>query len=365
VIYVFGDFELDDRLYGLHRAGQPIEVEPKVFDVLAYLLHSRDRTVSRDELIEQLWPGQVVSEAALTQCVARARKALQDDGMKQRFIKTYYGRGYHFVAEVAMRTTAPPVAMVSGLRNSTLCTDNPEAYDAYLCGWDFYYRFTSETNAQARSMFTRAIELDPKYAAAYINLGWTYFLDCHGLEHAFDLAQQARTLDPSLPYPHALLGEIYLMKKQYALAIAETERAIALDPHCAVGYATLAEVLTFAGQPRRALDVVAQAMRLDPFFAAYYAAIAGHAYRLLGRYEDAMAALQRPLTRNPNFLFARGQMAAVYSEVGREEQARAEIAAGMKLAPHASLEAGRRMIPYQDRAVLERFLTALRKVGLK
>lgn len=105
-IYIFDDFELDDRLCELRRAGQPIEIEPKVFDVLSYLVRHRDRSVRKDELLKQLWSGQVVIEAALTRCVAEARKAVHDDGIRQQVIKTQRGRGYRFVASVTDRTVS-------------------------------------------------------------------------------------------------------------------------------------------------------------------------------------------------------------------------------------------------------------------
>ena len=54
-------------------------------------------------------------------------------------------------------------------------TDNPEAYDAFLRGLEYFFRFTKETNAQARQMFEKAIALDPQYAEAYAWLGWTYW----------------------------------------------------------------------------------------------------------------------------------------------------------------------------------------------
>jgi TolB-like protein/DNA-binding winged helix-turn-helix (wHTH) protein len=107
MLYRFGDYELDDRFFLLRRAGESIEIEPKVFDVLLYLLHHRDRLVSKDELLDNLWPGQVVSETALTRCIVAARKAVGDDGGKQQIIKTQHGRGYRFVAPL---TTTPPAA---------------------------------------------------------------------------------------------------------------------------------------------------------------------------------------------------------------------------------------------------------------
>jgi DNA-binding winged helix-turn-helix (wHTH) protein len=105
--YGFGDYAFDDQLYQLKRNGTAIEIEPKVFDVLAYLLHNRDRIVSKDELLEKLWPGQVVSETALTRCIVAARKAVGDDGTKQEVIETQHGRGYRFVA--SLTTNPQPV----------------------------------------------------------------------------------------------------------------------------------------------------------------------------------------------------------------------------------------------------------------
>lgn len=104
--YMFGDYELDEHLYQLRRVGEVVEVEPKVFDLLVYLVQHQERVVSKDELLEQLWPGQVVSETALTQCIMAARKAVGDDGTRQHTIKTQHGRGYRFVAPL---TTSPPL----------------------------------------------------------------------------------------------------------------------------------------------------------------------------------------------------------------------------------------------------------------
>ena len=82
-VFAFGDYELDTQRYQLRRNTMLVEVEPKVFDLLIYLVHHRQRTVSREELLAQLWPGQVISDAALNRCVARARKAIGDDGKTQ------------------------------------------------------------------------------------------------------------------------------------------------------------------------------------------------------------------------------------------------------------------------------------------
>lgn len=103
MIYCFADCELHERLYQLHRNGVPVPLEPKVFDVLVYLLQHRDRVVSKDELLDKLWPGQVVGENALTRCIRAARLAVGDDRTKQSVIETQHGRGYRFIGEVVSK----------------------------------------------------------------------------------------------------------------------------------------------------------------------------------------------------------------------------------------------------------------------
>src|SRR5262249_47676898 len=128
-------------------------------------------------------------------------------------------------------------------------TDNLEAYDAYLRGVEYRWRFTKEDNVQARQMFEKAVALDPQYAEAYVWLGATYSLewgfrwsaDPQSLEHALALAHQALTLDDSLPGAHSLLSRVYAYKQQHDQAIAEGERAIALDPNKADSYANQAD----------------------------------------------------------------------------------------------------------------------------
>lgn len=98
MLYTFGDYALDTQLYELRCAGTVLKIEPQVFNVLAYLIQHCDRTVTRQELLEQLWPEPFVNEAVLSYHVMAARKAVGDSGRTQRVIKTVHGRGFRFVA---------------------------------------------------------------------------------------------------------------------------------------------------------------------------------------------------------------------------------------------------------------------------
>ena len=96
----FEGCELDTAAYQLTVAGRIELVEPQVFDVLAYLLEHRDRVVTKDELLDNIWGNRFVSESTLTSRVKGARRAVGDDGRSQRIIRTVHGRGYQFVAQV-------------------------------------------------------------------------------------------------------------------------------------------------------------------------------------------------------------------------------------------------------------------------
>src|SRR5215475_7313196 len=113
--YLFGDYCLDTQRYELHRGRVPIPLRPKVYQVLAYLLMHHDRVVLTQELLEHVWPGQFVGDAALHSYIMAIRKALGDDGSGQRLVRTVRGRGYRVVAPVEVldpALLAPPSPVV-------------------------------------------------------------------------------------------------------------------------------------------------------------------------------------------------------------------------------------------------------------
>ncbi len=107
MILRFGEFELDDALSELRRAGSVVEIQPKALDLLLYLARQRERVVPKRELLEQVWPAVVVSEGALTTAVNAARAAVQDTGSEQKIIRTVPRRGYRFVAVLSGAGAAP------------------------------------------------------------------------------------------------------------------------------------------------------------------------------------------------------------------------------------------------------------------
>ena len=93
----FSDCVLDLERVELVRAGSPVEIEPQVFEVLAYLIRNQDRVVGADELFEVVWQGRIVSLSTLTSRISAARAAIGDTGSEQKLIRTIPRRGYRFV----------------------------------------------------------------------------------------------------------------------------------------------------------------------------------------------------------------------------------------------------------------------------
>lgn len=120
--YRFHDFTLNIARRELWR-GDHLIAEPKVFQVLRYLLEHRDRVIPKDELLEQCWPGTFVSESALTRCLNRLRRALAGNYGARQMIKTLHRQGYRFTAEVTVLAHEP----VAGTVNAECATAVPHA----------------------------------------------------------------------------------------------------------------------------------------------------------------------------------------------------------------------------------------------
>ncbi|MGZ3291489.1 MAG: alpha/beta fold hydrolase, partial [Xanthobacteraceae bacterium] len=112
VQFLFDDHVLDVERRELRRAGRLIAMEPQVFDLLVHLVRNRERVVSKDDLIEAVWHGRVVSESTLTSRINAVRKAVGDSGDAQRLIRTVQRKGIRFVGAVseAIAPDEPAVA---------------------------------------------------------------------------------------------------------------------------------------------------------------------------------------------------------------------------------------------------------------
>jgi formylglycine-generating enzyme required for sulfatase activity len=99
--YRIGAHLIDPAAYEIRHKDALVPVEPQVLELLVFLIENRQRIVTRDEIIEGVWKGRIVSDATLSSRIKAARQALGDDGTAQRLIRTIHGRGFRFVGEVA------------------------------------------------------------------------------------------------------------------------------------------------------------------------------------------------------------------------------------------------------------------------
>lgn len=106
-MFRFGEFELDLDRYELRRGREVVKAEPRILEVLNYLITQRERVVSKEELLDTIWKDVHVSESALTTTIRDARRALNDSPTDPQWIRTIYGRGFRFVGVVEGDTTQP------------------------------------------------------------------------------------------------------------------------------------------------------------------------------------------------------------------------------------------------------------------
>jgi adenylate cyclase len=116
MIFQFGDFVLDVERGQLRAGACEIELRPKSFEVLRYLVENGDRLVGKEEIIKRVWPKVVVTDESLTQCVSEIRQAIDD--RDQSKIKTVPRRGYRFVASIMPRVVDSAVALAPVSRST-------------------------------------------------------------------------------------------------------------------------------------------------------------------------------------------------------------------------------------------------------
>jgi TolB-like protein/tetratricopeptide (TPR) repeat protein len=229
-------------------------------------------------------------------------------------------------------------------------TVNVQAYDLYLRGQDYLYRLTKRSVEYAIQLFEKAIELDPRYAAAYAACSgaygqmYQYFSRQEQYrEKAQEFSFKALMYDSNLPEAYAAMGLSYFIWGKFDEAAASGRKAIELDPDNFIAYWTLGRIHFSTSNYAEALELFQKAIDLKPGF--YVAHIdLKLTYQNLGRTDDARASLAKVMEILPNYLLqnpddARAKLFYAMSllEMGRREEAIAESTAALELAPGDSL----------------------------
>ena len=186
--------------------------------------------------------------------------------------------------------------------------------------------------------------------------------------NAANLARKALELVDSLGMPHRLLADIYRARRQWDKALAEAEQAVSKDANAMTMFG-VAINLDKVGRHEESVAWFEKILRLDPYPPVYFLVDSGVAYFMAERYEDALAQFKRVLERAKegeyNLKSAHRNLAATYSMLGQEKEARHHAAELLRLDPKFSLERLSKTVPYKNKADIEHLINALRKAGLK
>jgi adenylate cyclase len=249
--------------------------------------------------------------------------------------------------------------------------------DCYLKGLEalkYVELLTLEGNDIGQRLIKEALSLCPDNAFALCLLAKTYFFEMRfgkakspkeSLEKAIEIVQKAIALDNGYAYGYAWLGYFYLHKREYDKAIIEIERALALSPSSGDVHIMMAETLSGSGRPEEAIPFAKRAIRLNPFSPPPYFSVLGGAYWRAGQFEEAVSTYKKALQRSPDNFFAHVSLTALYSMMGRENEARAEAAEVLRLNPKFSVDKYLKEAIYKDERQRENTINALHKAGLK
>jgi adenylate cyclase len=248
--------------------------------------------------------------------------------------------------EVTRKLVASLVGKLDQSEMARASLQHPESLDAYGFYWrglELLYRFTPSDNAKARELFEKAIALDPNYAAAYAELGWTHLQDWkfgwvpaanrkESFEKARDLAHKALALDPSGSLGHILLATVLFYSNKPDQAVAQYEEGLKANPNSADLLTFSTEPIIYRGQPEEAIKRVKEAMRLNPYYPNWYLWFLGTAQYVAHDYEGGVETFRKmsPIGE------ARRTLAACLAYLGRMEEAHSEAEKFLKDNPSFS-----------------------------
>jgi adenylate cyclase len=230
---------------------------------------------------------------------------------------------------------------------------------------------TKESVIRSGQLAQEIIDTEPEYAIGYRLLGW-YCMQLadqgispsENLKRAFELAQKTLSIDESDASAHSLLGQIYLLNRNYEKAIASGKRSVELQPNGALLHLLLGNTLSYAGRADEAIAHIKQAFRLTPLsFYLYYYNL-GRCYVQKGQYEDALAEYKKALQRAPNHPGIHISLACAYALLDREEEARASAKKALELYPNFTIsEYSNSLSLHKDQAFKKLAVDAMRKAG--
>lgn len=252
-------------------------------------------------------------------------------------------------------------------------TNIPDAYDLFLRGREEHLLFSKEHNAMARQHLEQALELDPRFTMAIVQLGRTYFVDAvtgwsdspaESRLRALELANRALSLNRTFGDALTLLGQLHMYQDgQQQKGIAEIEKAAQLNPNNAIPFALLGTYLGGVGRAEEALEMIRKAFRLNPFPPDWFYNALGDAYFFARRFEEAISSYSKCILRIPDFIFAHVMLTAAYAAQGFKIKAQEQAKEVLRINPRFTCENSLRLIT--DPKTREWVEDLLNRSGLK
>jgi adenylate cyclase len=251
-------------------------------------------------------------------------------------------------------------------------TENLEAYDYVLRGEELVLSGGRSATIKAKEMFRRAMELDSRYASAYVGLGWAYYIEAvagwtefplKAMEKALSLGQQARDILETDADVHALLGSVNLRLENYDLAINQLNRAIELNPNHALSHLRLGTIMLFVGRADEAIQLLQAGLRYNPYSDPDDYGRLALAYYIKGNYDDVIRTLQKDLVRSPKNPFHHIILAAAYAQEDLMEEAKRSAETVMNLFPFFEVDSSFTL--FRDPEDRDKIIEGLRKAGFK
>ena len=264
------------------------------------------------------------------------------------------------------------------VRHAMKGTKNFAALEIYLKAVHKFTPLEKNSNAKARELALKAVDMDKQFARPIALLGWTHLMDywqrwskepALSFKQAEELANRAIALDNKDSVAHQLLSRIYTLKKRHEDAIAEGKLAVEAEPNSGSANSALGATLLTSGRFEEGLVYLKKAIRLQPFPIPAPIFLLGQANFLTGRYEEAL-----PLFRNVLQRLEEGRLVEVshlwlmasYVALGSEEEARTERKIFLARYPKFSLRGETKKLKrfWSDPLVITRFIGLLRAAGL-
>jgi adenylate cyclase len=248
-------------------------------------------------------------------------------------------------------------------------TGNLDAYDYYLRGLHFWRKYDPENNLEALHLFETAVTHDPDFAEAHALLAFTslmnYWWQAESSGETFDrplaLARRSVELDPHNSLCHAVLGYVYLVRREHEHGRHHIERAISLNPHDFLSISFHAMLLWWTGNPEKALLQVEAAQEFEPFPPSFHWENRGGPLYQLGRFEEAAESYEKIPSVS---WWNHGYLAACYGQLGEPARAQRSWQEVLRLRPGTSFEDVAKSAPFKNEADEELWLEGLRKAAL-